>query len=288
MMRGCVGIIALISGGVAVAGQGVGQDALSVPTEQKAPPPAASGNPTVLSHDAPLSGSELVALAERIRLFRPKSMFDAAPVRDLTGKRFAIDLPTRPGGSGGCLSMPWWRYSPDRQELELVFYGGHRGQMKDRKGKMHPVFTDYGLDQVAPIRCQKKSQGYYQVQNAFGARISIERVSESDVEISVPHDFAHLSRIDFITQTLKMTPKEAQSVVPRLRVHYEGFLHHWSTGTSVACGIQHDTVDMTAIWDTTVDTCIFRGFVDHVAFVDSGTGKILAEKSFARPADKWL
>ena len=257
---------------------------IAVAVEQTAADSKANAGLPVLTRE------NLLAIAVPVRAFRPTSAFDAAPRQNLTGRRFAFELPVRPMGGGGCVSMPGWRYSADRGKLELVFFGQLRStaSMKDHLGKVHPVLQDTGSSLAAPVRCVETRTGSYRASNAFGASTTIAKVAQTVVEVGTVQDPLENSRTDFVMATVDMAPAEAKQLVPWLQAKVEGELGHWPNGSSVACGTDHPTADMSTVWDTRIDTCIYRGFISRVAFIDSRTGKTIVENVFRRPSDKWI
>jgi hypothetical protein len=201
---------------------------------------------------------------------------------DLSGRRFAIELPIRKGGAKGCVSLPFWRYQPDRAQLELMFFGAQRSGsfLKGYNGRVHPVLSDAGSFRTAPVRCVEVDRGAYHASNLFGATTTIFRQAQSVVEVAATRPLDASDETDFLMTSVKIEPADARQITQSLLLRYEGRLTTWSNGSSVACGIERLDPDMTTVDDTTVDTCIFRGVIEHVSVIDGRIRRVIAERTF--------
>lgn len=228
-----------------------------------------------------MMGAELLALAASHRAYRPRDAFDAAPVVNLAGRRFVVELPVRSSADGKCNSLPFWRYDAVHEKLSVIFFGGRRlrSSLKGHDGKHNPIFNEMpDMANAATVNCTKVSKGYWTLTNAFGAATSVERVEETVVEIVAARPPLAASLGYFLMAERHVDPEDARRITKTLSVRFEGRLGDWGNGSSLACGIAQSTPDMTSIWDTTVNTCMYVGMIERVSVFDTATGSVLFEK----------
>lgn len=239
-------------------------------------------NTPVAEDEHVLTDRDLIATAEQIRSFRSRDPFVSVPAINLVGRRFQVDMPVRMAEAKGCTSLPFWRYLPEKRRLELTFFGDNRSgySIKGRDGKVHAPLSDAGSFETVPVQCREVDLGSYRASNAFGVSTTIYKKRQTVVEIGLVRLSRSSSDGYLLWSSLEMEPEIARAAVGKIRLRYSGYLTEWGTGSSLACGIEHSQPDMRSFSDQTTDTCIYRGVVEQVAFVDAVSGKVQAERMF--------
>ncbi len=230
--------------------------------------------------DVTASSEELISVGANVRGFVPKDTFDAPPRADFSGRAFSIEHRVSEQAEDTCLGTPVWQYDVAKQEMQLLQMAGIRlgFSLKDRDGGPTP-FSGKSLLQTVLVKCVREAKGSYRASNAFGATRTIYRRLETSTEIAVRTPSGDAPTLLF-SSTIPMSPEKARDIAPHLVVRISGRLENWDHGSAVVCGIDKSRPKMTSVYDTTTDTCIFRGTLDAVVFYDARTGQIIAEKSY--------
>jgi len=228
----------------------------------------------------PADASELNSVAKAVRAFVPKDEFDTPPgQRSVTGREFLIEV--QPWGTKppkvACFGYPQGFYSQESGTLyvstgasKLVLSGFLTKQgivTKKAAADIWPEEVHYFASD-----CARANLPSYTGTNAYGATFRIEPTEQTVTAIadSPPKE----SKLTESFQ-IKIGGAAARTLVPNLRVRFQGRLSDWKPGVSVACGRRRDGPTASSPYDRTLKLCLFNGRIEQIDLVDSRTGAVL-------------
>jgi hypothetical protein len=222
-----------------------------------------------------VSLTEINALAAKVRTYKPKDEFDAAPSQPTwAGRPFVLTLSPKPSRMA-CFGSPTWSYSAETQTL-YVSPGGSDLGLAGFRGKQGVISKVAGEEWGRPVRyfataCERINLPSYTATNAYGATFNIDptaqiitAIADDPIKPAWPEAFK-----------LQISGDAARSLVEHLGIRLSGTLRDWKPGVAMACDIRRDGPTATSPYDRTRNLCIANGRIDRFAVIDKRTGHIL-------------
>ena len=229
----------------------------------------------------PVSLAEINALSAKVRTYKPKDEFDAAPSQPTwAGRPFVLTLSPKPPRMA-CFGSPTWSYSAETQTL-YVSPGGSDLGLAGFRGKQGEISKVPGEAWGRPVRyfateCERVTLPSYTATNAHGASFNIDptaqiitAIADDPIKPEWPTSFK-----------LQISGPEARNLVDHLQVRWSGSMRDWKSGVAMACDTRRDGPTMSSPYDRTRDLCVANGRIDKFEVIDARDGRIL--DSQARP-----
>ena len=222
-----------------------------------------------------LSLAEINALGARVRAYKPKDEFDAAPSQpSWAGRPFVVTLnPKAP--QTACFGSPTWSYSAETQTL-YVSPGGSDLGLAGFRGKQGVISKVLGEEWGRPVRyfataCERVTLPSYTATNAYGASYNIDptaqiitAIADDPIKPEWPTSFK-----------LQISGPEARKLVDHLQVRWTGTLRDWKPGVAMACDTRRDGPTAASPYDRTRNLCVANGRIDKFEVIDARDGRIL-------------
>lgn len=226
----------------------------------------------------PVSLTEINALGAKVRAYKPKDEFDAAPSQpSWAGRPFVMTL--EPWGTKpprmACFGYPMWSYSPETQTL-YVSPGGSDLGLAGFRGRQGVISKVPGQDWGRAVRyfataCERVTLPSYTATNAYGASFNIDptaqvitAIADDPIKPEWPESFK-----------LQLPGTAARALVEHLQVRLTGTLRDWKPGVAMACGIRRDGPTASSPYDRTRDLCVANGRIDKFEVIDKRDGRVL-------------
>ena len=222
-----------------------------------------------------LSLAEINALGDKVRAYKPKDEFDAAPSQPAwAGRPFVLTLNPKPPRMA-CFGSPTWSYSAETQTL-YVSPGGSDLGLAGFRGKQGVISKILGEEWGRPVRyfataCERVTLPSYTATNAYGASFNIDptaqiitAIADDPIKPEWPTSFK-----------LQISGPEARKLVDQLQVRWTGTMRDWKPGVAMACDTRRDGPTVSSPYDRTRDLCVANGRLDKFEVIDARDGRIL-------------
>ena len=222
-----------------------------------------------------VSLAEINALAAKVRAYKPKDEFDAAPSQpSWTGRSFVLTIDPKPHRAA-CFGSPTWSYSAESQTL-YVSPGGSDLGLAGFRGQQGVISKTLGEEWGRPVlyfatACERVILPSYTATNAYGASFNIDptaqiitAIADDPIQPEWPESFK-----------LQISGDAARTLVEHLQVRLSGTLRDWKPGVAMACDVRRDGPTASSPYDRTRDLCIANGRIGKFEVIDRRNGRVL-------------